>query len=328
MTASWKDISEADITCMCIARVHGRSVFIGNAAGGLSSINFRAGSVVHSIPVGSSEITCVGYMTGQQCYIAFGDADGSLVLVRDTAGIMYVSNWRASHVFGEHVSIGKLSVCDALHVVICVSNKNHWCLWDPFQASPLLVGEEEASITALEQIGSTVIPYSEEAMGQRLITFAIALPHKIRIYTMDLLSLQCICSLVLVSESVVYIHELGVLHKGPSNVNYINTYSATVVFVACTDDGQVLTWNVDNVQALSEDAYNRKSNANQTPSLDVKESGLKIRKRLVRRMSMTNVKNEEVEEVFSAGLWRGHSETITALTLLHYYGCIFTGEEA
>jgi WD40 repeat protein len=322
MTAIMKDISPFEILSMCFASEHaqGRTFFIGHSHGGVISVNFRAGVIIHSFQLCDHEINSLAYVSGLQNYVAVGDGGGSLILLKDNLGHLNASVCKTTAVFGGNAGIGKVRLVESMQLIVCCSTKNSWCVWDPHQSSPLVHAEETGNIAGIEVLGTKLIEHTTSEEGRRLLTIAVATTSAVFIYTIDLTSLRCICSFALEPDTSVYITHLSILRKGPSDANYIAPYPASLIIIAYTDDGQVITWDFDSVVEDSENTLQAyfalksiTSHAQQYKSY---------------RLSFAGGREETFKKIYCTNQWKGHHESISACVTLDYYGCFFSGMTA
>jgi WD40 repeat protein len=235
-----KDLSSSDITALCLdVRNQGRTYYVGDNGGFLASINFRAKAVITSTQASSSEVSCIGLLPGTDNFIVIGCHDGSAAVVRDTGEHLVVTAWRLNDCFGGGMAVNKLAVCVTswCSLVVCISNKAKWCIWNTTQGLATAIGEEKSNLTAVELVGTSTRSLSEdEDHAERLITFAIGSSSAIYIYTMDMLESKCFCSLSLNSDSPAYINSFTILHLGPSAINYSNPYGTIDILLAFDAD--------------------------------------------------------------------------------------------
>ena len=175
----------------------------------------------------------------------------------------------------------------------------------------IYTGQELHNLCSVELIGTSIKSYADGSEeSQRLVTFALGGTAGIHVYTYDILSAICVSTMFLAPELPSFINHVTILCKGASDANYTAPLEARKVLVASTDDGFLLSWNVDRVQETSEIKY--KTNL----------SGLKCKKRSsVYDSHILKPASAKKNLVPPTGLWKAHNETITGLTTLDYYGC-------
>lgn len=299
-----KDIGGSEITSMCLdTGNHGRTYYLGESTGALMSVNFRAKTPICRTQLSTSEISCIGILPGKDNNLVVGCADGGIVVVHDTVENLVVTIWRLTEVFGHGIGANKLAIDPSFNLVVAISNKMKWCVWNPTQGAPMAIGEELHSLTAVEIIG-TSITYHSETVVERLLTFAIGSSYAIYIYTMELLAAQCFCSISLLPELPLFLNHFTVLRKGPSEINYAYAYSAKIIILAFSDDGQIASWDYNSILAESEQKYrSRRSDAPTRLKKGRNFSVLKV------TAEPEDIHYSYVEELLSSKIWQGHLDS-------------------
>ena len=172
-------------------------------------------------------------------------------------------------------------------------------------------GQEVHNLCSVELIGTSIKSYNHGSTeSQRLVTFALGGTAGIHVYTYDILSAICVSTMFLAPELPSFINHVTILCKGASEANYTTPLEAQKILVASTDDGFLLSWNVDHVQETSEKKY--KTNL----------SGMMcMKRRSVYDSHTLKPASTKKNLVPPTGLWKAHNETITGITTLDYYGC-------
>ena len=303
-----KDIGGSEIISMCLdTGNHGRTYYLGETAGTLMSVNFRAKTPICRAQLTNAEISCIGMLPGEDNNLVVGCSDGSIIVVHDTVENLVTTIWRLTEVFGHGIGVHKLAMDSSFKLVVAISSKMKWCVWNPSQGAPMAIGEELHNLTAVEIIGASVT-YHSETVVERLLTFAIGSSYAIYIYTMELLAAQCFCNISLIPELPLFLNHFTVIRKGPSEINYAYSYPAKIVILAFSDDGQIASWDYNSILAEAEQKYRSRR-------LDAPTRLKKGRNFSVLKVTAEpeDIHYSYVEELLSSKVWQGHLDSKSAI---------------
>jgi hypothetical protein len=193
--------SPYDLTALCQDGLRGRRLFCGNNKGTLYLLNFTDGSIIDELKVHGKEISrIVCNRVGDRTIIYTSSLDGCIALTEEVAGRLSVRSM-IDRIFGPHSAVQYVEHAPSIRVLVGVSSKNFWGVWDDASLRKILCVREANVVNAVRIVGASrdaedLAALAEEVktmtVAQRkarekehLLTIAVALSNGINIYTMD-----------------------------------------------------------------------------------------------------------------------------------------------
>lgn len=264
--STFPDVCGVDLSAMCMDGVRGRRVYVGCSNGDLLIVNVNNGAIIDKLSVHTKEITGIAVHIGSRNNIYTCSTDGRLKLIEEMGGKLHSQN-TVENVFGEGVGVGSIRMAASLKAIVVASTSMYWGIWNKSTLKKILSIQEHTAVCAIEVLGTSVegmdhvgkeTPSSHKDK-ESLLTVVVALVDCAKVYTVDTYDVRGINSFIVSYDQPIYVTDSVLMHlPTDDSVNYSKVKSSLseadlgAQLAVSTDDGLILTWNMNRVQTESE----------------------------------------------------------------------------
>lgn len=255
-----------DLTCLCLDGEFGRRMYLGTSGGNVMLVNFSTGSVIDSIQAHSKEVSCLLATKSSRNLVFTGSLDGRIRVIEENSGALTIHN-TAENALGDGCGVNSMKVCIGLKALLASSTGCVWGLWNFNTLKKLFILQEEWPISSVAVVASTEDQMDPKGGAnsdkEHIITVAIAMQHRVRVYTIDIVEVRAAVTFVLENSVPRFISQITVLDCPSTNsVNYSQGRSGDVTklgkqILAVTDEGEILVWNGNEVKKKSLEIFRK-----------------------------------------------------------------------
>jgi hypothetical protein len=309
-----------EVTALCLDADVGRRIYVGCSNGLLLLMNFATGQMIGEIMVHTKEICgVVAYRYEESRHIvATGSLDGKIKVMEEISGNLNIHS-TSDHVFGDGIAVSIMVSVPSLSTIIAGSSNNLWGAFTNMTLRRIFMIYEMASVCAIQLIGASgdEVDFEERSHMrsppplEHLAVVAIALPTCIRIYCINVSAATAYVSHCLTHFGQLYISNLIMLNcPNNSSVNYSlaskDAGDLGSVMIATTDEGNVISWDANNLRHLCMEKYHEYFNSKKLEGQKLSRCLRKnVLSTIIRKSSLelgsSNDYNANLESTFDLG---------------------------
>jgi WD40 repeat protein len=288
-TSVINNVHSADLTACALDGPRGRRMFVGCGNGDLLLLNYMTGSTISCVSAHKKDVNCIVSIQGARNSVYSCSADGSIVTCEEHQGDLHVHT-TIENAFGEGVGVGNVCVAPSINVLVAASTGSQWGIWNASSSKKIAMFNEErhgGAVCAVAILGasrdeadlkwleSRFSRMSKAALLKRekekILTVAVCTPLGVHIYSLDVTDVRGVHSFTLTQERAMYITEFAMLrYPDIDSVNYAGSGKTSsnessdmgkqigagdLCFIAATDEGNTIVWNIEKVRNESENKF-------------------------------------------------------------------------
>jgi Ca2+-binding EF-hand superfamily protein len=261
-SASHLEITNSDVTSMCLDEYYGRRLYLGCANGRLLLINFATAAIIDSIVVHSKDILAIAVIKSPNHNMVFtGSLDGRIRYLEESSGVLTLHT-TADQPIGDNCGIAIIQSVPSLKVLAVASAGLYWGLYYALTFKRICLIEETTIISSIEILsssGDSADIDEHNLLGlplslRHLVSLAVCSSGSIKIYTIDTLHCKIAMTHTLTHTPSLYLSEMrffplpskGSINYTPALDNIPSKYSD--LLIASSDEGFVILWDASQIR--------------------------------------------------------------------------------
>lgn len=260
-STSHLEISNSDITSMCLDEYYGRRLYLGCANGRLLLINFSTAAIIDSIVVHSKDILAIAVIKSPNHNMIFtGSLDGRIRYLEESSGVLTLHT-TADQPIGDNCGISIIRSVPSLKVLAVASAGLYWGLYYALTFKRICLIEEPTTISSLEILsasGDNADIDEHNLLGipltpRHLLSLAVCASGSIKIYTIDTLHCKIAMTHILSHSPSLYFSDILFFPvPSKSSINYTPTLdnipsNYTELMIASSDEGFIVLWDASKI---------------------------------------------------------------------------------
>jgi Ca2+-binding EF-hand superfamily protein len=279
--ASHLEISNSDITSMCLDEYYGRRLYLGCANGRLLLINFATAAIIDSIVVHSKDILAIAVIKSPNHNMIFtGSLDGRIRYLEESSGVLTLHT-TADQPIGDNCGISIIQSVPSLKVLAVASAGLYWGLYYALTFKRICLIEEPTTISSLEILsasGDNVDINEHNLLGipltaNHLVSLAVCSSGSIKIYSIDTLHCKIAMTHILSHNPSLYFSDILFFPVPSNSINYTPALdnipsNYAELMIASSDEGFIVLWDASKIRKETKSKF-----YSQYPALAVGNKG-------------------------------------------------------